>query len=294
MLCLVANPCSPLPALRPLPTLLTNLTRPFTSSPSTAKFGRDRPSGRGGSGSRGGRGGRTGTNAARSNGGSYLGGDKPRRENGGGRFFDRHSATGHKDSEKATAAGWGADEGKTELKAEVEGEADAKADEQAAATESSTPRVVEEEDNSQTYEEYLAAKAAAALKIGGDLPEARKANEGVDESQWANQTIKTRKGEEEEESLFAIKTKAQKAKKERAAKQTIEANFSFAAPSRPERDGDRPARGGRGGARGGGRGRGARGGPRGGAAAGGAPRGSSRAQAQAPALEDSAAFPSLA
>jgi len=258
-------------------------------APLAAKFGRDRPSGRGGAGARGGRGGRGGANAARSNGGSYLGGDKPRRENGGGRNFDRHSQTAHKDSDKATAAGWGADEGKTELKAEVEGEADAKADEAAAATEAAAP--VEEEDNSQTYEEFLAAKAAANLKIGGDLPEARKANEGVDESQWANQTLRTKKADEEEESLFAIKTKAAKAKKERAAKQTIEANFSFAAPSRPERDGERPARG-RGGARGGGRGRGARGGPRGGAA--GAPRGASRAQVQAPALEDAAAFPSLA
>lgn len=49
-------------------------------------------------GARGGRGrgaGRGGANP-RSNGGTYLGGDRPRRENGGGRPFDKHSQTGHK------------------------------------------------------------------------------------------------------------------------------------------------------------------------------------------------------
>ena len=107
------------------------------------------------------------------------------------------------DSEKAEAAGWGAEDGKKELEAEILAEADAKAEAPAegAATPVREAPVVEEEeeDNTQTYEEYLAAKAAKKLNIG-ELPEARPANEGED--LFANAQAVTKKSEQEEEWLF--------------------------------------------------------------------------------------------
>lgn len=104
------------------------------------------------------------------------------------------------DSEKAEAAGWGAEDGKKELEAEVLAEADAKAE--APASGAVTPAPVaeeEEEDNTQTYEEYLAAKANKKLAIS-ELPEARPANEGED--LFANAKVVPKKGDEEEEWLF--------------------------------------------------------------------------------------------
>lgn len=102
------------------------------------------------------------------------------------------------DSEKAEAAGWGAEEGKQELEAETLAEGDAK-EEQQTATGTATPvreAPIEEEDNTQTYEQYLAAQADKKLNIAA-LPEARKANEGVDESQLKG-TVVAKKSEDEE------------------------------------------------------------------------------------------------
>ncbi|GAA5870306.1 hypothetical protein JCM16303_001957 [Sporobolomyces ruberrimus] len=219
----------------------------------------------------------------RGNSGTYQGGNRPRRENGGGRPFDRQSQTGRVDSEKAEAAGWGADEGKKELEAEVLAEGDAK--EEQAATGTATPvreAPIEEEDNTQTYEQYLAAQAEKKLAIA-DLPEARKPNEGVDDSQWGNATAITKKGEAAEEWFMGAPKEAnhkQKAKKEKVF-------LEIDAPLRKSND---SARGGRGGARGGARGRG-EGRGRGGARGGAAPRGPRQA---APAVPDASAFPALA
>ncbi|GAA6047127.1 hypothetical protein JCM3770_006912 [Rhodotorula araucariae] len=232
----------------------------------------------------GGRGGRGGAARApganpRGNGGTYLGGNRPRRENGGGRPFDRHSQTGRVDSDKAEAAGWGAEDGKKELEAEQLGDADAKAEtpaEGAATPVREAP--IEEEDNTQTYEEYLAAQAEKKLSLA--LPEARKANEGDDASFGKPLTKKT---EAEEEWLFgAPKAASGKGKKQKEGKTFLEVEFT--APRRESRDrpatrGGRPARG-----RGEGRGRGG--------ARGGATRGQSRASA--PAVPDASAFPALA
>lgn len=109
-----------------------------------------------------------------------------------------------RDSDKSEAQGWGAEEGKKELEAEVLGEADAKTElpvEGAAAVKKDEAAayapVEEEEDNTQTYEEYLVAQAATKLNIA--LPEARVANEGVDESQWASQTKLAKKGANEDD-----------------------------------------------------------------------------------------------
>ncbi|BGP12768.1 hypothetical protein JCM10213_007283 [Rhodosporidiobolus nylandii] len=241
-------------------------------------------------GGRGGRGGArpTGGNP-RGNAGTYLGGNRPRRENGGGRPFDRQSQTGRVDSEKAEAAGWGAEEGKKELEAEQLGDADAKAE--APAEGAATPvreAPIEEEDNTQTYEQYLAAQAEKKLALGS-LPEARKANEGEEaESLFKNAKVVAKKGEEEEEWLMgAPKAASGKAKKQKETKQFLEVEFRSA--PRPRRDddrrGERSERGGRP-ARGRGEARG-----RGGARNGGAPR---APKAAAPAVPDASAFPALA
>ncbi|KAL8278515.1 hypothetical protein RQP46_009007 [Phenoliferia psychrophenolica] len=269
----------------------------------------DRAASRGGrGGARGGaRGGRGGANP-RSNGGTYLGGDRPRRENGGGRPFDRQSQTGHKDTDKATEAGWGAETGAQELAAEVAGAEDAKAaatptgDGSATPTETRAPRErreraprderveeEEEEDNTQTYDEYLALQAAKKLGLA-QLPAARVANEGADEDQWKNAVAIARKGEAEEEWFLGTKKTdtAGKSKKVKDTKTYIEIETSYKPPKRdgPPRD-SAP----RGGARGRGEGRG-RGGARGGAP--GAPRGAPRSSAAPVNVSDAAAFPALA
>jgi len=105
------------------------------------------------------------------------------------------------DSEKAEAAGWGAEDGKKELEAEQLGDADAKAEKPTAAADGTATPVreapIEEEDNTQTYEEYLAAQAEKKLSLS--LPEARKANEGDDAS--FGQAL-TKKADAEEEWLY--------------------------------------------------------------------------------------------
>lgn len=104
------------------------------------------------------------------------------------------------DSAKQEHQSWGGDDGKRELEAENAGGADAAA-EKTNADGTATPAVAEgaetpapaadaapatpaePEDNSKTYEEYMAErKAALNSKLG--VPEARKANEGADDSQW--------------------------------------------------------------------------------------------------------------
>lgn len=102
----------------------------------------------------------------------------------------------HSDSDKKDHQGWGGDEGKRELEDEDWGALDAKT-EGAAQTPTkpstevgdNTPAaaatpVPEPEDNSKTYEEYLAERAAAGQNAVGGSLSARKANEGSDDSQW--------------------------------------------------------------------------------------------------------------
>lgn len=201
-----------------------------------------------------------------------------------------------RDSDKAEAQGWGAEEGKQELEAEVLGEADAQADGAATpapATGTQTPaRIEEEEDNTQTYEEYLAAQAEKKLKLS--LPEARVANDGDDNFKGT----KLVKKEEQQYDEFLGETKEKKqVNKERKAKQLIEHSFSSKPTPGSEGPSARGGRGGRGGPRGGRGGRGeGRGGARGGRGQG--PRGgngnnNNKSSAPAVNLADNTAFPSL-
>lgn len=90
-----------------------------------------------------------------------------------------HGHSGHAlaDSEKRVASGWGADEGKAELAAEVEGAVDASTEAAAPDADAAAPaaateapaaekKVEEEEDNTKSYEEYLAEKAKTAAAFG--------------------------------------------------------------------------------------------------------------------------------
>lgn len=275
----------------------------------------DRGERRGGGGrGRGGRGGRGGAGRGR----------------GGGRFEDRpdrRSTTGVHDTDRKIAAGWGADEGKQELQAETEGWGDAKAaispnvgdgENQAwgpgaSATEDAAAgpnghgppgageaKPEEEEDRTKTFEEYLAEKANSTSPIIGFKKEARKPNEGVDDSQWKG-AVQLIRGPEQEEVFFQV-SKEKKAANAVSSKKTKEKTYIEVEPLgyRPPRaGGERGGRGGRGGGRDFGdresreprefgserRGRGGRGGGRGG-------RGGNSGAREFNA-EDSNAFPSL-
>lgn len=155
----------------------------------------------------------------------------------------------------------------------------------------------EEEDNTQTYIDYLASKMSNTFSIG----EARKA----DQSEWEGKTALLKKARGVEETLFG-ETSSQKSKSSSSSKKTsapkkvileIEQRFT------PIRSGRGSERGGRGGARGtgerGGRGRG-EGAPRGrgrgedrgrGRTTGGVSRGGRGTQAID--VADTNAFPAL-
>jgi len=279
------------------------------TTPPPARFdrteGRHDRGGRGrGRGERGGRGG-------------FRGGDRQ----------ERHSRTAIVDSDKQVAQGWGAETGPAELETETAAEADAAkepeteagatwgTDDLAAswgvpddtvatpapagdAAEAAAARPAPEEDNTITYEEYLAKKNSTLSELVPTIG-LRQANEGAGEDLFlsAQKLVK-----QEEEEYFASKPKAPKTKvaKEVKEKVTIEIDGHFADTS--GRGGMR-GRGGRGGRgdfrgdfRGGDRGRGGRGGGRGDRGGfrgsyGGAPR--SQPLRQQVHLDDESAFPSL-
>lgn len=204
----------------------------------------------------------------------------------------RKSAHALPDSEKRVASGWGADEGKAELAAEVEGAVDA--NKEAAAPDTDAPttpaadapaaekKVEEEEDNTKSYEEYLAEKAKQASAFG--QLEGRQV-EGT--SDFVGSALK--KSAEPEDPFFSglKKEKVQAPKKETSTKKEkiyLEHEGRFAPVSTGERRGG--ARGGRGGNRGDRGERPARGTARGGRG------GNASRQAPIP-VDDDKAFPAL-
>lgn len=216
------------------------------------------------------------------------------------------------DSAKQEHQSWGGDDGKRELEAETAGGADAAAEKTnadgtatpavadgaegtdaapAAAADAAPATPAEPEDNSKTYEEYLKERQAAANSKFG-VPEARKANEGADDSQWKDGVAITKPAVGEDNYYVG-------AQKEKAAKNKVrkEKNFievDFQPSPRPER-GQRGERGGERGRGGRGRGEGGRGRGEGrGRGRGAAPRGGRPNGASANFNpDDSSAFPSL-
>ena len=164
------------------------------------------------------------------------------------------------------------------------------------------PAVEEEpEDNSKSYAEYLAEQAEKKLKLGGGVPEARKANEGSkQDKKWAEAKALNK---EDEEDFIAGKGEKAKRERQRKEKQTLDVDLRYVEPSTGGRGGGDRGRGGRGrgegrgdfrggGDRGrGGRGRGGdgyRGRGEGGYRGGGGGRGGSAVN-----VSDKNAFPSL-
>ncbi|KAL1916509.1 uncharacterized protein VTP21DRAFT_5700 [Calcarisporiella thermophila] len=167
------------------------------------------------------------------------------RRGGRGRQFDRHSATGIVDNEKKEKQGWG--DSKT---SELDGEKIASNDVNEAANEDKKEAApVEPEEVVKTLDEYLAEKAAKSLAVSAPAP--RKANEGVDNSQWGD-AVPLEK--EDSEYLRLGKEKAAKGKKEKSAKTFVDIEQRFAEvprrggfrdERRNGRGGEKPKRGGR-------------------------------------------------
>ncbi|KAJ9049210.1 hypothetical protein DSO57_1027058 [Entomophthora muscae] len=133
---------------------------------------------------------------------------------------------------------------------------------------------VNPEDNVKTLEEYYAELKAQKAQAEENAKQIRKANEGVDDSQWKG-AVALKK---EDEDFFAGKSSQSKARKqkEKAAKSflEIEQKFNESNERRNERNDRRPARGGARGGRGG-------------------PRGPKNEVSRPVNLTDQSAFPSL-
>ncbi|KAI0051686.1 hypothetical protein FA95DRAFT_1554210 [Auriscalpium vulgare] len=220
--------------------------------------------------------------------------------------------TGKTDSDKKVHQSWGGDEGKSELKAEQAGTSDAIAeaapapaddwDAPAAGTDDPwnapappagdaapaeaekgdrkprAEREPEEEDNTVSYEQYLAQKAAEALPKAEAV---RAANDGADDL-WKDAVQHTKKTDEEDAYFVGKGKSAPKARSKKEEKVFLEIEARFERPSRGAGRGRGGDRGGRGGERG--RGRGGRGGAR-----------PPRPNGSGPAVDvdDESAFPSL-
>ncbi|OLL25485.1 hypothetical protein NEOLI_003239 [Neolecta irregularis DAH-3] len=159
---------------------------------------------------------------------------------GRGRDFDRRSGSGHIDTDKSVRQGWG-DESTAQQDGENIASDDKKTERAEGASDSAAPAV--EEDRSKTLDEYLAERAEKAAVISRTL-EARRANEGTDESKWKDAVELTRDDSETKESYFAARQKTS-AGRARQRKEKVVVDID---PSLPRR--------GRGNARGGQRGSG--------------------------------------
>ncbi|BFZ55838.1 hypothetical protein PYCC9005_002879 [Savitreella phatthalungensis] len=231
---------------------------------------------------RGGRGGR----------GGARGGASGRR-----RDFDRRNASGRTDTPKATEQPWGNEaEAQQASTAEAIDSHDPNAPE--GETSPAAAVAVEEEDKTQSYEDYLKSKASS-LSLGGEL-QTRRANEGADESKWADSVAFTR--DDSQDAYFAGTQRAKTGtNKDRKQKEFLEIEQRFYEPSssggRGGRGGDSRGRGGARGANASSRGgqRGGRGGARGGRNDGprsNAPARGGSSKGSAIALDESA-FPAL-
>ncbi|KAF9415251.1 hypothetical protein BGZ76_004825 [Entomortierella beljakovae] len=211
-----------------------------------------------------------------SRGGAPRGGRAPRNGRHGG--YDRQSGTGITDSENKENKRLG-----DPAVSSIEAEKDVLS---AEAAEAAAPEPTEPETVVKTLDDFLAEKAAKALKLS--LPEARAANAGSDNSQWKD----TKVLEVEETGDFIKMRQESVAKTRKGKKETkvliTDIEVRFTEPTREPASPRGAFRGNRGGApRGGDRARGGRGNssaPRRGASA---PRGA------AVNVDDQELFPSL-
>jgi plasminogen activator inhibitor 1 RNA-binding protein len=205
----------------------------------------------------------------------------------------------HSEHEKQAGHGWGKVEGQAEWSDEKAG-ADIAATEVKDAAGNTEPEVAaapepEEEDNTKSYEQYLADLAEKRQALAGDSLAIRKANEGSSQKFPEGKPV-----ERAHEEYFAGAGAKQHRAKENKTKNSLALDGQYyAAPDTGDR-GRGGARGGRGEGRGGrgrgeGRGRGGRGRGEG---RGGAPSGARTEQRSGPRggainTKDESAFPSL-
>ncbi|GES74078.1 hypothetical protein RCL_jg4476.t2 [Rhizophagus clarus] len=115
------------------------------------------------------------------------------------------------------------------------------------AANGSTP-APEPEENHKTLDEYRAERAQKSLDIS--LPEARKPNEGVDDSQWKD-AVPLEK-DDDDDFLFTGKEQSYRLKNKKAKSKTfVEITQTFEKPGGGSTRGRGRGRGGRGGGRGG-------------------------------------------
>jgi len=118
------------------------------------------------------------------------------------------------------------------------------------AANGSTPAPPEPEENHKTLDEYLSEKAQKSIDIS--LPEARKPNEGVDDSQWKD-AVPLEK-DDDDDFLFTGKEQSYRLKnKKNKSKTFVEITQTFERPGGGSTRGRGRGRGGRGGGRGDGR-----------------------------------------
>lgn len=217
---------------------------------------------------------------------------------------DRHSHTGIGEHEKQAGHGWGFQEGTSEWNDEKAGAdlaaAEVKNDDSADPAAATGPDGVNaapevEEDNTKSYEQYLADLAEKRQALAGDSLAIRKPNEGSSQKFPEGKPV-----ERVHEEYFAGAGGKQHRAKETKTKNSLALDGQYyAAPDTGDR-GRGGARGGRGEGRGGrgrgeGRGRGGRGRGEG---RGGAPSGARTEQRGGPRggainTKDESAFPSL-
>lgn len=150
------------------------------------------------------------------------------------------------EKDEGAAGGW--DSGTADIAGTTPADADGAAPAEGSAPTDATPAPIEEpepEDNSRSYADYLAEQAEKKLKLGGGVPEARKANEGSKQKkEWENAKPMTK---DEEAEYFAGKGGKERREKQRKEKNILDVDFRFAEPSTGGRGGgERGGRGGRG------------------------------------------------
>lgn len=147
------------------------------------------------------------------------------RGSGARREFDRRNASGKTDTAKATEQSWGNEaEAQQSATAEpVDAQDPAAAETTGNDVPAASPAEEEEEDNTQSYEEYLKQKAEKALNIAS--LKIREANEGADDSKWGDKAF-TR--DTENDQYFAgIQKSKSSSQKERKQKETLEIEQRF-------------------------------------------------------------------
>lgn len=219
----------------------------------------------------------------------------------------------HSDGDKQAGHGWGENTAAGELDDETTGLADARKEEKEGIVVDDTPvdengapidqTPAEPEDNSKSYEQYLAEQLEKKAALNDRPLEVRKANEGSTKK-FPEGTAVTRDTENED---FFVGGGGKKGRaRDRKEKATLDIDQAWVEQETSQRggsfrggrgagrgrgEGRGEGRGGRGGARGG-RG-GERGSFRGGESRGGAPRGGRGGAGSGPNISNSTDFPTL-